>query len=284
MMPRLARAAFLALGLGVGASAGACESYVQAEYSVCASSPGELYQQRILPLLSAEDPDSCGACHASGVKLSDFVRGTPCEAMACLEQQGLVKLDAPEESVLLSWIGRVPPDSPLVDQWVVEEEKAAFLEWIEHEAECQSCAGTVCPDPAPTGCAADERVENAYDAETDPGDCSDETLERLFRGTVFLWRARCGPCHIDGAQSSANAARFFFQDGDCAVASLASLRRIEGMGLIDFDEPLQSLLLLKPLAIKDGGVPHGGHDKIVASNDRAFDSYTHFLNRYGACN
>ncbi len=79
--------------------------------------------------------------------------------MACLKEQGLVRLDAPEESVLLSWIGRVPPDSPLIDASVVEEEKTAFLQWFEHEAECGTCADATCPDAAPTGCAANATVE-----------------------------------------------------------------------------------------------------------------------------
>jgi len=275
----------VALGLVVlgAASLAACESYLVAAPSECSVSPGALFEQRIAPLLSADRPASCSACHASGVRLEDFVRGTACEAMACLKEQGLVRLDRPEESVLLSWIGRKAPESSLIDNSIVLEERAAFLQWFEHEANCGTCADVSCPDPEPTGCAADDSVDNAYDVATDPGDCSAETIERLFRGTVFRWRARCGPCHIDGADSSANAARFFFQDGDCGVASLASLRRMEGSGYIDAEEPLESLLLLKPLAEKDGGVPHGGHDKIVAENDRAFDAYVHFLTRYGAC-
>jgi hypothetical protein len=177
----------------------------------------------------------------------------------------------------------VPPDSPLIDENIVAEEKAAFLEWFEHEAECGACADTECPDPAPSGCAADEVLENAYDAETDPGDCGDETLERLFRGTVYTWRSRCAPCHIEGAEPSIGAPRFFFETGDCGVASLASLNRILGTGLIDVEEPLQSLLLLKPLAESDGGVAHGGQDKFVAQHDPAYDGFVHFLERYGAC-
>lgn len=273
----------LALVLAVASGLAACEFYPSFAPIECSESPGALFDRRIAPLLDSDQADSCGACHASGVKLSDFVRGTPCEAMACLKEQGLVRLDTPEESVLLSWIGRVPPGSPLIDERVVAEEKAAFLEWFEHEALCGTCAETSCPDAAPKGCAADERVESAYDLETDPGDCSDETLERLFRGTVFLWRARCAPCHLDGAQSSAGAPRFFFQDGDCGIASLASLRRMESSGYINVDEPLESVLLLKPLAERDGGIVHGGHDKIVADSDRAFDAYVHFLSRYGEC-
>lgn len=277
------RAFALSLVLVAAGGAAACESYVVTGQSECSASPGALFDKRIAPLLTTDRPDSCSACHASGVQLADFVRGTPCEAMACLKEQGLVRLDAPSESVLLSWIGRVPPGSPLIDERIAAEEKAAFLEWFEHEATCGTCEDVVCPEATTTGCAADERVESAYDAKSDPGDCSDETLERLFRGTVFIWRARCAPCHLDGAESSAHAPRFFFQDGDCGVASLASLRRIEGAGYIDVEEPLESFLLLKPLAESDGGIPHGGHDKIVADNDRAFDAYVHFLSRYGAC-
>jgi hypothetical protein len=276
-------ALILALLMALAAGMAACESYIVLDRDTCAASPGQLYTQRIQPLLTTDRPASCSACHASGVELADFVRGTECEAMACLQEQGLVRLDAPEESVLLSWIGRVPPDSSLIDASVVKEERAAFLEWFQHEAACQSCAGTACPDPEPTGCAADDRPENTYDAATDPGDCSDETLERLFRGTVFTWRARCAPCHIEGLKSAAATARFFFQDGDCGVASLASLNRMVALGLIDVDDPMRSLLLLKPLAESNGGVPHGGHDKITAENDRAFDGYSLFLNRYGTC-
>lgn len=282
-MSRVARTSLLCLALTSAGAAAACESYLVAGPSECTASPGALFERRIAPLLVAERPDSCSACHASGVKLADFVRGTECEAMACLKEQGLVSLDQPEESVLLTWLGRVPPDSPLIDEQVAAEERAAFLQWFEHESMCGTCEGVECPDAAPTGCASDRRVENAYDVNTDPGDCSDETLERLFRGTVFLWRARCGPCHIEGAQSGVNAARFFFQDGDCNVASLASLQRMQNSNYIDLEEPLQSLLLLKPLAESDGGIPHGGHDKIVAENDRAFEAYVHFLTRFGAC-
>jgi hypothetical protein len=264
----------------VGAGVAACE---RPKVTDCSASPGSLYEERIAPLLTTDRPDSCGACHASGVRLTDFVRGTECEAMACLKEQGLVRLDAPEESVLLRWIGRVPPESPLIDADIVAEEQAAFLEWFEHEAACGACQDVECPDEAVAGCAADEDVDGAFDPSTDPGDCEGETLERLFRGSVFTWRTRCAPCHIDGAKSSAGAPRFFFELGDCNVASLGSLERILARGLIDVEQPLQSVLLLKPLAEEDGGVPHGGHDKMTANNDRAYDGFVHFLSRYGEC-
>jgi hypothetical protein len=274
---RVGRAAVIFV-LAAASGLAACE---EREVTECSSSSS--YQERIGPLLTTDRPDSCSACHASGVRLSDFVRGTECEAMACLKEQGLVNLDAPEESVLLSWIGRVPPESPLIDADVVAAEKTAFLDWFEHEARCGSCADALCPDAAVGGCGANDPVESAYDPTTDPGDCSQETLERLFRGSVFSWRGRCAPCHIDGAESAAAAPRFFFELGDCNVASLASLNRIVSSGLIDVEDPLQSLLLSKPLAEADGGVQHGGGDKIAADSDPAYAGFVNFLQRYGAC-
>jgi len=263
------------------AAAGGLAACEERKVTDCAASSS--YEERIGPLLTTDRPDSCSACHASGVRLADFVRGSECEAMACLKEQGLVNLDAPDESVLLSWIGRVPPESPLIDADVVAAEKAAFLDWFEHEAQCGSCAGVECPDAPASGCGVNDAVDSAYDPSTDPGDCSEETLERLFRGSVFNWRGRCAPCHIDGTEAAAAAPRFFFELGECSVASLASLNRIVSLGLIDVEDPLQSLLLLKPLAEADGGVEHGGGDKIVAGNDEAYQGFVQFLTRYAAC-
>lgn len=280
----MVRWVLLSVPLVLSGVLGACEGGGADEGSLCrGGSPGALFEQRVAPLLLSENPSSCSACHASGVELADFVRGTECEAMACLRAEGLVDLKDPEQSVLLHWIGRVPPESELIDERVVRAERAAFLEWFRYESECQTCADVECPDAAPSGCAARDNVELAFTERTDPGDCTDETLEQLFRGTVFLWRERCSPCHFEGTSGARDAPRYFATHGSCNVASLVTLKRMVAAGYIDVDAPRESLLLLKPLAEKDGGVPHGGHDKIVASKDKAYDAFTYFLDRYAAC-
>src|SRR5690606_38693932 len=75
------------------------------------TSPGELYAQRIAPLLKEDRPNSCSTCHLAGVDLGAFVRDDPCEAMACLREKGLADLDNPADSLILSWIARAEPDS-----------------------------------------------------------------------------------------------------------------------------------------------------------------------------
>ena len=58
--------------------------------------------------------------------------------MACLADRGLVDLENPAASVVLQWISRADPSSPLIDQGVIDEEYAAFLAWIEATAEDRS--------------------------------------------------------------------------------------------------------------------------------------------------
>src|SRR5690606_25781271 len=96
------------------------------EPQVCDESPGELYERRVAPLFSADNPSTCSQCHAGGVDLAAFLRPDACESMACLQDLGLVDLEHPERSVLLQWIERAQPESELITERVIDEEYAAF--------------------------------------------------------------------------------------------------------------------------------------------------------------
>lgn len=254
------------------------------EVNVCDESPGALYEKRVAPLLLADHPNTCAQCHAGGLDLEQFLRTDACESMACLRAQGLVDLSSPESSVLLAWIERAKPDSKAITQKTIDEERAGFLEWIEHEAACGACEKVECPDRDLPTCAATDDLSRAYDEETDPGDCEQDTLDRLFRGTVYEWRGRCYPCHFQEEKDVApKAPRWATQLGTCETASLFTQRHIVDAGYIDEDEPTQSLFLLKPLAESDGGVPHGGHDKFVLDGDPGYDAFAHWVTRYAAC-
>jgi len=127
-------------------------------------------------------------------------------------------------------------------------------------------------------------LENAFSRESDPGSCDRETIEKLFRGTIYQWRGRCSPCHFQEEEDADQAApRWLTRTGDCQVSSLSTLLRIEHSGYIDDKDAEASLLLQKPLAEFDGGLPHGGHDKLVDENDPAYDNFLYFLNRYVDC-
>jgi hypothetical protein len=262
--------------------------------ATCDESPGALYQRRIAPLLATDRPSTCNACHAGGIKLTDFARTTPCESMACLEQAGLVNLDSPESSVLLGWIRRADAATPAVSQALVDEEHDGFLEWIRHEAECRSCSNTECPDPAPAQCAVDWGEGGAtgkdtpeivsWDEMSDPGGCEQATIDALFRGTIYQHRDRCAPCHfVDDEGATASAPRFFSEKGGCQVGSLASETNILSRQLVDVEYSDASLLLLKPLAESDGGLPHGGDDKFTLEGDSGYFAFRYWVRRYAEC-
>jgi hypothetical protein len=54
-------------------------------------------------------------------------------------------------------------------------------------------------------------------------------------------------------------------------------------GLVNVEQPEQSLLLLEPLAEGGGGVPHGGHEKFSPGSDPGYDNFVYWLKRYAAC-
>lgn len=249
----------------------------------CNESPGLLFERRVEPLFGQDHPNTCAECHAGGIDLESFLRKDACESMACLKSQGLVDLNAPSRSVLLKFILRSDPQSDLITKQTIAEEHQAFLSWIEHEATCGSCAEVACPDAESPSCETGDDLADAINPENDPGDCHPTTLERLFRGTVYYYRGRCNPCHFqEEPTATSEAPRWLSRTGSCQVASLASYQNAVESGYINDEDPLSSLLLLKPLAEADGGLPHGGHDKLQAT-ESFYDSIRHFLRRHAEC-
>lgn len=246
--------------------------------SACAAAPSELYEQRIAPLLATDRPKTCNTCHLSGVDLQMFVQATPCQSMACLADRGLVDLEDPAASVVLQWISRADPSSPLIDQGVIDEEYAAFLAWIEATAECGLCFTGDAPCGGASKVLCDADLEpGVYQ---DPGDCAPITREALFRHKVYAWRDRCYPCHFDNKESDAP---HWLATGPCELASLTTMRNVLDGGLVDLSNPAASMLLLKPLAESAGGVMHGGHDKFADTKDPAYIDFLTWIAREAAC-
>ncbi len=247
-----------------------------------------IYTQRIEPVLRDDRPKSCNQCHLSGVDLSLFVKSTPCQTMACMADQGLVDLDQPDRSLILSWIERAQPQSEGITNEVIDAEYQGFLEWIEHSARCgeQSCPSFENPceleEPAPEKCAI-VNIDDDWQPYDDPGGCSDKVLEEMFYNDVYAFRGRCHPCHWSTFADSVPEAPKWLQIGECDISSLLTLRAIEAAGYIDVDEPLQSRLYLKPLDEKEGGLEHGGGTKFHDIDEKGVVALRHFLNRYASC-
>lgn len=245
----------------------------------CTAESNDLFDRRIAPLLATDRPKTCNTCHLSGVDLAMFVQDDACQTMACLDARGLVDLTDPAGSVVLQWISRADPASPLIGQTVIDEEYSGFLAWIEATAECGLCytGSTPCGEPVETVCDADDPAQDAYE---DPGDCSPVTREALFRHDVYAWRDRCYPCHVDNTEFEAPK---WIATGPCELASLQTMRNVLERGLIDYTDPSASLLLLKPLAESAGGVVHGGDDKFHDLTDPAYLDFRSWIEREVAC-
>lgn len=264
--------------------AGDRETSTGSELASCDENPPlELYEQKISPLLSDDNPKSCNQCHLTGVDLGAYVRGSPCETLACLVDDGLVDLDAPEQSKILGWIERAEPDNELITSEVIAAERDAVLQWLEASASCPSeCEGAVCPPNGPEARCAVVR-EPVELAEADDAGCSELALEAAFERDVYAWRGRCFPCHFENQPRNEAAPRFIRTEGNCATASLETLRQIVASGYLDLSAPQRSLLLLKPLSEAGGGVAHEGDQKFAGPADPAYQSFLRFIERLSEC-
>ena len=250
----------------------------------------ELFDRRIAPLLADDRAKSCNACHLSGIDLSLYVREDACQTMTCMFADGIVDFDAPQSSVVLSWILRGMPDSEGITQTIIDEEYAAMLEWIEYYAACGTELCELPEDPA----QACETAATYMDCEVppafiddrnefeDPGDCEDATLEAMFAVKVYAWRGRCGPCHYAQTESPLDGPRWV-EVGDCAIASLETMRNVIEAGYLDADDPDASLLLLKPLDEEYGGIEHGGDGKFHTDEEAAFLDVREWIRRWAGC-
>lgn len=255
-----------------------------------------LYERRIRPILNSDMPVTCNQCHLSGIDISIFVRATPCQTMACLQQRGLVDFVEPEQSKVLSWIDRAKPESELITTEVIAREHAAFLEWIRYSA---ACGEEVCPPFIADACGTNN-VDAAVscsvaapipDAAVDPNDCGELALEQAFSSSVYRWRERCYPCHFVGDKSVANTPQWVWDNAiaqqsaelACGAGSLETMRTVLQRGYVDLDAPARSLLLLKPLAVEGGGVPHGGDQKFAGIDDLMYKDVISWISRYAEC-
>ncbi|MCH9682074.1 MAG: hypothetical protein K0V04_11620 [Deltaproteobacteria bacterium] len=246
----------------------------------------ELFERRIAPLLDDDRPSTCNQCHLAGIELSRYLQPSPCETMACMVDEGIVDLAAPDESLVLSWIDRATPTGGITAETIATE-KSAMLEWIETVAACgeQMCE----PVDAPCGRAPDETTcafpPYVYEQASldDPGGCSDVTLELVWREKVYSWRSRCFPCHFDSHAEDFENTPPWIATGPCNSASLETFRNAELAGYLDAESPERSLLLLKPLDEELGGVEHGGGAKLHGDDDPTLLDFTYFLERWAAC-
>lgn len=284
------KAPVTALSLALASAAFASASCQDAEQlpAVCNEVTGtEIYERRIQPLLVDDRPKSCNECHLSGVDLTLFARDTPCETLACMQELDLVNLASPDESLVLDWISRASPTSPLITDAVIDEEYQGMRDWIDYYSGCglTECAGVTCGDAErEVFCEIQNEPLSERGRLSDVGGCTEVALEGLFRDAVYASRRRCYPCHSDdNSRNYPLAGHWLIEKETCELSSLQTMRNIVARDLVNVESPDQSLLLLKPLEEEEGGTEHGGLNKFH-EGDPNYEDMLYWLTRYGECN
>jgi hypothetical protein len=224
--------------------------------------------------------------------------------MECMVRRGVVNLENPEGSLVLDWIDRGRPTDPSTLS-PAHAEYVAFSEWIEysqqcHQANCGSVPNpcgpppeeVVCSDDVPEDCGItrEELVENRDILREATPDCTERDMARAFHLLVTPWRNRCSHCHSPSgsfADIGETPATAWMDDGMLydadEDASLRTMKNAIEMGIINPDNPGQSLLLTKPLWESQGGVEHGGGDKFSGPTDETFRNFLVWLVMYSNC-
>ncbi len=277
--------------------------------------PMEVFNRRILPIFKSEKPSSCVQCHLASVDLKDYILPSAEKTFLSLRDQGLIDLDSPEDSKILQLIDMGSQDTDagarLIHAKTRRAEYDAFAAWIR-------------------ACARDERLRRLPplpESERAGPRRADSVIRHArksrvvdaFARTIWAQRLRCFPCHtpfeVDPENPRQAPARktlrqlterygkekveqlgFFRETPEATLQRLIDMSRHSAEGdlpIINVRNPLESLLLLKPLAKlppKDeegrigeasnrAPVSHGGGLK-MHKNDASYKAFAAWLVDY----
>lgn len=264
-MDRMFPATALALTVAIISCMGISECRAQAT-----TQSADLFSERILPILRSKNSSSCTECHFTRVELSDYIVEDQAATLAALRQAGLVDVQKPDESKILTFISRKPDRSSPEMQTLREREFDSFRTWLRAAvrepdllaAKATSTIGTELP------------VEVIRHARTD-------RVMSSFVDNVWSELGRCVNCH-----SPEKNRRAIEKHGKEYVDSIswiipndpaATLKRLVDDGDIDLENPDDSPLLTKP----SGREEHKGGRKFLVA-DPAYDKFLAFLMDYAA--
>lgn len=248
--------------------AAAVSATLAEENPASSPSPSELFDQRILPIFRSPQPSSCVQCHLAAVDLKNYILPSQEKTFVSLRDQGLIDLDQPEESKILTLIRMGEQDvddgARLIHAKMRQAEYEAFAAWIRAS----------CSDPKMRA------LPVLSDAERAGPKRPDEVIRHARRSRVVdsfarnVWsqRMRCFPCHtpheIDPENPKHQAAvktmqkfaqelpaetverlRIFKETPQATLQYLIERSRQTGAGqlpLINLEQPARSLIVLKP--------------------------------------
>ncbi len=241
-------------------------------YADDTASSVSVFEQRILPIFKSDQPSSCVQCHLAGVDLKNYIRPSSEETFRSLRDQGLVNLDKPEKSKILTLINMKDADNPganLLHAKSREVEATAFAEWIK----------LCCRDPKLRNSpklSPQELAKPARPNEVIRFTRTDRLLES-FEQNIWGQRHRCMGCHAEGSDQNRKLVEKNGEQVSWMKKSAAETMTylIRSKHLIDNGNPEKSLLLLKPLK----EVEHGGGKKFL-KGDLGYKGYRTWIEDY----
>ena len=280
-------------------------------------SPAELFNARIMPIFRSPQPSSCVQCHLSSVDLKNYILPSHEKTFLSLRDQGLIDLDAPAKSKILTLIRMGDKDldrgARLIHEKTRLAEYEAFAAWVD-------------------ACCSDSKLRNLpplTKAERATPESSNEVIRHARKSRVVdsfvrnIWsqRMRCFPCHtpheIDPSNGRHQVAiknmkkfeeqyppeliqrmRIFKETPEATVQYLVEKSRDTARGqipLLDLKDPTSSRLLLKPLSkvpkknadgsfelpSADGPMTHMGGLK-MHKNDQSYKSFIAWMKDYAS--
>ena len=153
--------------------------------------PIDIFNQRIMPIFKSPQPSSCVQCHLAAVDLKDYILPSHEKTFASLRAQGLINLEQPGESKILTLIQMGEKDldqgARLIHEKTRRAEYEAFANWIE----------LCCNDPQLRALPPPSDTQRARPPKPDPvirHARKSRVLDSFVRN-VWSQRMRCFPCH-----------------------------------------------------------------------------------------
>lgn len=185
-MSRIMTAGCLVVLLCLSVSVGTAEDKSSPE-----PSPLELFDQRILPIFKSPKPSSCVQCHLAAVDLKNYIFPSQEKTFASLRDQGLIDLDQPEKSKILTLIKMGEKDldkgARLIHEKTRKAEYDAFAAWIMATSRDPKMRNL--PQLAATELARPKKPDEVI------RHMRKSRVVDSFVRNVWSQRMRCFPCH-----------------------------------------------------------------------------------------
>ncbi len=225
-----------------------------------------VFEKRILPIFQAAKPSSCTECHLSGVDLKDYIHPSQEKTFASLVNAGLIDVKTPDSSKILKFINRRPDQPTIIIDKIRQLEHEAFQAWIRAAVK----------DPKLLAVKATESLGPQVPDEVIRHARKNRVLAS-FIDNVWTEVGRCAACHSPDKNQKQVKEHGEQVSWITLRDPAATLTHMVEAGIINTDEPLESLLLTKPSL----QVEHGGGQKIVVG-DRTYKQFRRFIDDYAS--